>query len=236
MVLKFLRVPESMMRGGFGKKVLQRRRQSNLRVQPSFNRTDGPLSQGLLALLRTHDNTLPQALPGGLWTLQERSGESEMMLCRTFRNEKISILFNIDCMSELQDFADMQAEFSCDEHSPVGLSIVIEKEGPDDMGALEFEAAAKFPDIFLQRITYFANSQMLERTTAESDWQRRGAHGGVAIGKLSPALQSSFASYLLERGFNDELTAYIHQIMEKKDQKEWDGWVEHIGKFIAKDD
>ncbi|TPX63796.1 hypothetical protein SpCBS45565_g06347 [Spizellomyces sp. 'palustris'] len=223
-------------------KILQTRPFSS---QPRSHNVGPLLARSLLESAREHAYHLPtefKTSKGVLWKLNETLGDAEMVLSRTFGNEHISALFNVDAMSEFQDFADMEHEPAYGERPPVGLSIVIQKKASDkpfdrvtdsiDYGALEIEASARYPHIFINHITIFPSVDLCLDSSAQGDWQRRGLYSGPSFEQLPETLQDLFQKYIKERGFDEELALKIHDIVDAKDQKEWDAWVKNIGNFI----
>ncbi|KNC97074.1 uncharacterized protein SPPG_07470 [Spizellomyces punctatus DAOM BR117] len=214
-------------------RILQTRHISS---QPRSHNIGPLLAQSLLKTAQEHTYYLPtefKTSKGVLWKLNETLGDAEMVLSRTFGNEHISALFNVDAMSEFQDFADMEHEPAFGERPPVGLSIVIQKKTDSiESGALEIEASAKYPNIFINHITVFPSVDLCMDSSAQGDWQRRGLYSGPSFQQLPETLQDLFQEYITERGFDEELALRIHDIVEAKDQKEWDVWVKNVGNFI----
>ncbi|KAJ3190464.1 Mitochondrial acidic protein mam33 [Gaertneriomyces sp. JEL0708] len=169
----------------------------------------------------------------GLWKIENKSGEKEVVLKRSFGNEKITVFFSTDALVEAQEFEDIPDENSGDRALPVNMSVIIEKKsGSADSGALDLSVTAQDSSFFIESVAYSPSSSLAVDQTSEGDWQRRGRYGGPVFNDLDESLQDLFHSFLEERGFDESLAAFIPQYVEYKEQQEYVNWLGNVAKFV----
>ncbi|KAJ3045246.1 Mitochondrial acidic protein mam33 [Rhizophlyctis rosea] len=168
---------------------------------------------------------------GGVWKIEDKAGEKEVALKRTFGNESITVLFSTDALTESDPLE--QEEDEEDERSvPIPVSIIIEKKGNSDVGALEIAATAQDESFFIESVSFSNTASLLNDQTAEGDWTRRGKYGGPVFHDLDEGLQDTFHEYLRERGFDEQLAEFLPQYVELKEQKEYTAWLGNVEKFV----
>ncbi|TPX72735.1 hypothetical protein SpCBS45565_g00039 [Spizellomyces sp. 'palustris'] len=168
----------------------------------------------------------------GIWKVEDKRGEKEISMSRTFGNEKITLLFSTDALVEAQEFDEGASEEE-ERSLPVNLSVIVQKQsGSTDHGALDISATAQDGSFFIESVAYSPSSFLVVDQTAEGDWQRRGRFGGPVFADLDDSLQELFHSYLEERGLDDNLAAFIPQYVEHKEQKEYASWLDNVAKFV----
>ncbi|KAJ3280561.1 Mitochondrial acidic protein mam33 [Borealophlyctis nickersoniae] len=160
--------------------------------------------------------------------IEEKPGSKEVTLVRSFGNEKISAIFSTDALAE-PDFEDYEGE---EERSPaIPVTIIIEKKS-GNTGALEINATSQDDAFFIENVTFSPSASLLTDQNAEADFQRRTFYSGPVFEELDEGLQELFLRFLSERGFDENLSAFISQYTEAKEQKEYMSWLENVGKFV----
>ncbi|KAJ3056345.1 Mitochondrial acidic protein mam33 [Rhizophlyctis rosea] len=166
----------------------------------------------------------------GIWKIEDKTGEKEVTLKRTFGNESIKVLFSTDALT---DSEPMEQEEGEEESSvPIPVSIIIEKTGSPDVGALEISATAQDASFFIEAVSHSSSASILNDQTAEGDWIRRGKYNGPVFHDLDENLQDTFHDWLRERGFDEQLAEFLPQYIELKEQKEYTSWLGNVEKFV----
>ncbi|KAI8804975.1 mitochondrial glycoprotein [Cladochytrium replicatum] len=165
----------------------------------------------------------------GIWKIEDKAGEKEVTMTRTYGNEKISVILSTDAINE-QDIEEGEEA----EGFPVSLTILVEKSGSDDRGALEITATSQEGSIYIENVAYNKSSALAADTSAEGDWQRRGKYGGPIFTDIDEELQDLFHKYIEERGIDTGLSEFIPEYLEKKEQKEYMNWLGSIKGFVEK--
>ncbi|KAI9473667.1 MAG: mitochondrial glycoprotein [Benjaminiella poitrasii] len=171
--------------------------------------------------------------------IEDKPGVDEVILSRTFGNEKIRVLFSIsdinnaasDEFSAVDDMGAAEDEDS-EEAVPflVRASITIEKE---NQGAVTIDTVAENGKIAIESIMHYKDAKLANEQSAEADWQRRGLYIGPQFAELDEGLQSNFERYLEERGINTALANFLPDYVEYKEQKEYIQWLQNMKNFIS---
>ncbi|CAG8536773.1 9331_t:CDS:2 [Cetraspora pellucida] len=183
--------------------------------------------------------------------IEDKLGANEVALTRTFGNEKIRLLFDINTSeqqaepislggdeeeddNEIDDSSQEEEEDDEDDGSteqslPVRCSITIEKPGK---GALGFESIIADGVFLINFVSYYQDAKLAGDWTAEADWKRRGYYPGPSFETLDNDVQVLFEKYLEERGINTSVALFISNYVEYKEQKEYIKWLENVRKFV----
>ncbi|CAI2185373.1 14561_t:CDS:2 [Funneliformis geosporum] len=176
--------------------------------------------------------------------IEDKSGINEVALTRTFGNEKIRLLFDINTSDQQteplsfpgdEDEENSQSEEETDDEDedeqslPVRCSISIEKAGK---GALAIESIIADGVFLINYVSYYRDANVANDWTAEADWKRRGFYPGPQFETLDNDVQVLFEKYLEERGINTAVAVFIPNYVEYKEQKEYLTWLEKVKKFI----
>ncbi|KAJ1559537.1 Mitochondrial acidic protein mam33 [Cladochytrium tenue] len=183
------------------------------------------------------DNAEPEVvrdyLAKGVFKLETKVGDKEATLTRTFGNEKVSVIFSTDSLSE-----ETAEEGDGEEESgavPIPLTVVVEKRvSGADHGALELSVTLEDGSFFIDAASFFPSSSVAADTTAEGDWQRRGLYGGPVFGELDEGLQDLFHDFLQDRGIDEELAEFLPRYIEFKEASEYTEWLRRVGEWVAK--
>ncbi|CAG8508741.1 3687_t:CDS:2 [Acaulospora morrowiae] len=151
--------------------------------------------------------------------IEDKPGANEVALTRTFGNERIRLLFDINT-SEQSD----QSSFAGDEE---------DEEDGAGKGALGFESLVADGVFLINYVSYYHDAKLAGDWTAEADWKRRGYYPGPQFETLDNDVQVLFEKYLEERGINTAVALFIPNYVEYKEQKEYVSWLENVKKFIA---
>ncbi|KAJ3309184.1 Mitochondrial acidic protein mam33 [Blyttiomyces sp. JEL0837] len=169
----------------------------------------------------------------GLFKIEDKVGEKEVTLVRNFGNEKISVIFSTDSLTEQQEFDD--ADEDDNPSIPISLTVLVEKRTPtEDSGALDLAVTLQDQSFFIDTVSFSPSSALISDQTAEGDWQRRGQYGGPVFQDLDEGLQDQFHSFLTERGFDAALAEFIPAYVEYKEQNEYAEWLKRVAQWVAK--
>ncbi|KAL2919745.1 Mitochondrial acidic protein mam33 [Polyrhizophydium stewartii] len=163
----------------------------------------------------------------GIWKVEDKPGSKDVTLTRTFGNEKITLYFNTDALTE----QNIETEEEEEEGVPVVTSVIIEKPGVE--GAIEITATAQDGAFFIDHVSFVKSPGLAHDQTAEGDWQRRSLFGGPIFGDLDESLQDVFHRYLEERGFDTGLANFVGLYIEDKEQREYRNWLASLNKFVS---
>ncbi|KAH9924087.1 mitochondrial glycoprotein [Fomitopsis serialis] len=210
-----------------------------------FGEADVALSQKLGEELQYEKDSAAEAEPDflrafkakGVWEIEDTAGNDEVALRRKFGNETIRLMFSI---ADIQN--EQESEFEQGEegeqtpeeqpiHSyPIRCSISITKAGAD--GAVNVDALCQEGAFLVDNISFYKDAAVGTELTAEADWKRRGLYIGPQFDTLDVTVQEEFEHWLRERGIDEELSTFIPEYSEFKEQKEYVGWLQHVKKFI----
>ncbi|KAI8974897.1 mitochondrial glycoprotein [Pilobolus umbonatus] len=171
--------------------------------------------------------------------IEDKAGVDEVVLTRTFGNEKIRVIFSIsdinnaatdDLLPEDGLGAAIEEEEEEDAPSfPVRASVTIEKEG---QGAVTVDTVAQDGEIAVESVMYYKDGKLADEQSAEADWQRRGLYMGPQFSELDENLQVLIERYLEERGIHSGLANFLPDYVEYKEQKEYVRWLENMKNFV----
>ncbi|KAI1003146.1 hypothetical protein K3495_g5057 [Podosphaera aphanis] len=174
-------------------------------------------------------------------------GHEEVILKRTYGQEKIQISFSVNDLNmdpefnEPPPYEDEEEEGEDnseqknpeddynDNSIPTRLQIVIEKPSK---GALAIEAGAEDGCIVIDHVFHCKDAEQAYAKTPEALKQRQELYLGPTFQNLDENLQVLFDKYLDERGINNALATFIPEYQTMKEQKEYLRWLETIQKFV----
>ncbi|KAK2747284.1 hypothetical protein FQN57_002182 [Myotisia sp. PD_48] len=198
--------------------------------------------------------SLKYFLDNGPFELRDTAGEEEIVLTRSFGDEKIRVSFTIADIQNIhpeEDFVDsaLQDEYtetkageSAGKLSEEGLeeeplepgyvahvNVTIEKPG---RGAMHFDTVARDGMIQIENVSYFNKSELANAQTPEQEWKRQSLYSGPPFGNLDEDLQLLLERYLDERGIDTALAAFVPDYIDFKEQKEYTRWLSNLNKFV----
>jgi len=163
-------------------------------------------------------------------------GNDEVALTRKFGNENIRVIFSISDLQNDVEPEDIdgvegeEGEVDVPQSYPVRCSVSITKD--TGSGALTFDAMAQEGIFVIESISFYADGKLGTEMTAEADWRRRGLYIGPQFETLDTGVQEEFIRYLQERGIDDDLAAFIPELIEHKEQKEYVKWLGKVKEFV----
>ncbi|KAJ1972510.1 Mitochondrial acidic protein mam33 [Dimargaris verticillata] len=185
-----------------------------------------------------------------LFQIHDTPGHNEVMLTRTFGNETITVTFSISEIFNAEDTLDSEPEqYTPDQMTEEGEKIGESEEEPDfdkpeyparfnvtiekpNQSALSFDLTAESGDYGVDRISVLQNGKIAKQQTAEADYQRRGYYLGPSFGFLDEDLKVGLERFLEERGIDSELSLFIPDYIEYKEEKEYINWLNHVKQFV----
>ncbi|KAK3942052.1 mitochondrial glycoprotein [Diplogelasinospora grovesii] len=192
-------------------------------------------------------------LENGPFEIIDTPGKEDVILKRTFGNEKITVTFSI---ADLQNYnedlyeedpalgdeemdtqqqqnrnaQEAEEELEGDESPvPCRLNIVVEKPGK---GALNIEATAQDGTIVVENLFYYQDAKLALGETAEAAHAAHEVYPGPPFGSLDEDLQILMERYLEERGITQTLAVFVPDYMDMKEQKEYLAWLNNVKGFI----
>jgi complement component 1 Q subcomponent-binding protein len=166
------------------------------------------------------------------FTLVDASGQKEFKLTRSFGNEKITVLCNIDSVQFPEEFDEPVPE----EESQLSLDLVVlieKSSGTQDLGTMELKVTLDNNDFFIEHVGYSGNSALMAADSAEAEHARDTLYGGPVFEELAESVKDVFHQYLEERGFNAELADFLSRYAQHKEQQEYVSWLKQVKGFIA---
>ncbi|EPE05241.1 mitochondrial glycoprotein [Ophiostoma piceae UAMH 11346] len=198
--------------------------------------------------------TVKDFVESGLFEIEDVAGREEVVLRRTYNDEKISITFSIadlanydpelydedaalaDEESEGQSKPEELAEEAEEEDGetdsgavPCRLSIVVEKPGK---GALSVEATAQEGSLVVDNLYYYKDAALAHEASAESAHAAQRVYPGPAFGSLDEDLQVLLDRYLEERGITQSLAVFVPEYLDLKEQREYLGFLNNLKGFV----
>ncbi|KAG5727430.1 hypothetical protein E4T56_gene11913 [Termitomyces sp. T112] len=210
---------------------------------------DITLSQKLTEELKYEEETaagfpetpgfLSQFLKTNPWEIQDSLGNDEVVMTRTFGNEKIRLMFSIADMDAMEeDFESEESESEGQENDgddplhtfPIRASLSITKTtGP---GCLNVDMIAQEGHFVVENVAFYQDAKLGTELTAEADWKRRGVYLGPQFETLDVGVQEEIEKYLAERGVNETAALFIPEYAEWKEQKEYISWLKNLKSFV----
>ncbi|KAK7745923.1 Mitochondrial acidic protein mam33 [Cytospora paraplurivora] len=189
-------------------------------------------------------------IENGPFEVVDTPGLQDVVLTRTYGNEKITVTFSIaDIASAEEDdiFRDEAAledeEGGRDQESDdldgedgtgepgvtCRLNIVVEKPGK---GALNIEAVAQEASVIVENLYYYHDAAIAHSSSAEAVHKSRDVYPGPPFGTLDEDLQLLMEQYLDERGINSTLALFVPEYMDFKEQREYLSWLNNVKGFV----
>ncbi|RKF63634.1 Mitochondrial acidic protein MAM33 [Erysiphe neolycopersici] len=191
-------------------------------------------------------------LENGPFDIIDEPGKEEVILTRTYGQEKIQITFsisdiNMDPDADMSDRAfdaeeEEEGEGSPGEHKnsdeggeeddisvPVRLHIVVEKPGK---GALVIDSVIQDSMVMIESCLHYENPEHAYAKTSEQFHERQDLYAGPVFANLDEELQVLFERYLDERGINTALAIFVPEYINMKEQREYARWLKNIKNFV----
>ncbi|KAI7868329.1 mitochondrial glycoprotein [Spinellus fusiger] len=175
-----------------------------------------------------------------VFEVEDKPGLDEVVLTRTFGNEKIRILFSISDINIEKDgnqlYSPEEMEGAEEETEevpssyPIHASVTIEK---GDKGATTIDITVEDGEITIDTIMFYKDGKLATEQTSDADWKRRGQYIGPQFPDLDDGVQSLFLRYLEERGINTALANFLPEYIEYKEQAEYMRWLKGMRDFVS---
>lgn len=231
------------------------------RCAPAKNEVDEELSAKLASEIQFENEirenepestTVKDFVESGLFEIEDVAGREEVVLRRTYNDEKISITFSIaDLANYDPELYEEDAALGDEEEShnkpeeqgeeaeeaddvdsgavPCRLSIVVEKPGK---GALSVEATAQEGSLVVDNLYYYKDAALAHEASAESAHAAQSVYPGPAFGSLDEDLQVLLDRYLEERGITQSLAVFVPEYLDLKEQREYLGFLNNLKGFV----
>ncbi|KAG7571434.1 hypothetical protein FFLO_00617 [Filobasidium floriforme] len=169
----------------------------------------------------------------GVWAVNDRVGNGEVVLTRSFGNEKLKLTFSIEDLDNPPDTSDLTPSEGEGEEAentfPIRCSLSITKPSG---GSLVMDLLVENEAFVIDSAQFYSDAKLAEDMTAEGDWKRRATYVGPRFDHLDSTVQTEFENYLDERAINQNLALFIPLYCEYKEQKEYMTWLEKVKRFI----
>ncbi|KAB8293010.1 hypothetical protein EYC80_007372 [Monilinia laxa] len=237
---------------------------SSIRAKSAAPESDAELAEKIASEIQMEDELKDQEeiptsvkdyLENGPFKVIDTPGQEEVVLTRSFGDEKIRVSFSIADLNaydpdsdEFQDQAmadeedldqatngkDLESENPSDAEGeaqgfPARINIIVEKK---NKGALAIETVAEDGMIVVDNVYYYADAAHAYAKTTEAAHQRQDMYVGPPYGNLDEDLQVLFERYLDERGINQALAIFVPDYIDMKEQKEYLRWLNNVKGFI----
>ncbi|KAK0625332.1 mitochondrial glycoprotein [Bombardia bombarda] len=198
-------------------------------------------------------------IENGPFEIQDTPGKEDVILTRTYGNEKITVSFSIADLHNYEQENDMydedgaladeeldgpksnqrsEADEEADEEDlggnaepdvPVRLTIVVEKPSK---GALTIEAVAQDGAVVVENLFYYKDAKLAHGASPDATHAAQDAYPGPPFGSLDEDLQVLMERYLEDRGITQALAAFVPEYMDMKEQREYLAWLNNVKGFI----
>ncbi|CAD6455287.1 c0105f1e-1f1f-4cef-afc8-7fdb8dec0c56 [Sclerotinia trifoliorum] len=238
---------------------------SSIRNKSAAPESDAELVEKLASEIQMEDDMKAQEeiptsvkdyMENGPFEILDTPGQEEVVLTRSFGDEKIRVTFSIADLNaydpEADDFQDRglvdeedldpskpedvneteDASSNSDETQgfPARVNIIVEKK---NKGALAIETVAEDGMIVVDNVYYYSDASHAYAKTTEAAHQRQDLYVGPPYGNLDEDLQVLLERYLDERGINQALAIFVPDYIDMKEQKEYLRWLKNVKGFIA---
>ncbi|XP_024390704.1 uncharacterized protein At2g39795, mitochondrial [Physcomitrium patens] len=152
--------------------------------------------------------------------LEDKPGKLEVTLRRSYGQEDIALtaMFQPGMGVEGEDYEEDE---EVPEQNAVHLTVSITK-GPDSP-VLEFGCVIQKNDFQIGHVHFVE-----EKNAKEPNFD------GPDFSQLDEQLQRQFKRYLDARGINEDLSNYLLDLLEDKEQREYQRWLRNVESFIRK--
>ncbi|TEY63938.1 hypothetical protein BOTCAL_0149g00230 [Botryotinia calthae] len=237
---------------------------SSIRAKSAAPESDAELVEKLASEIKMEEEMkeleeLPTSvkdyMENGPFEILDTPGQEEVVLTRSFGDEKIRVSFSIADLNaydpdadEFQDRAMSDEDPNIDPADPSELNpenpsdaevesqgfparvnIIVEKKGK---GALAIETVAEDGMIVIDNVYYYADAAHAYAKTTEAVHQRQDMYVGPPYGNLDEDLQVLMERYLDERGINQALAIFVPDYIDMKEQKEYLRWLKNVKGFV----
>jgi len=188
---------------------------------------------------------ITEYLNNNLYKIEDHPGVAEVVLTRTFGNEKIRVTFSVDVgqseglddpfeeddAENVEETTADEDEADADEESsyPVHAAVTIEKSGK---GALSIDITSQDGAFMINTVLFYKDGKLATEKSSEADMKRQTLYLGPEFAQLDENLQVQFERYLEERGINTALALFIPIYSEYKEQKEYIRWLNNVKNFV----
>ncbi|KAK3985606.1 mitochondrial glycoprotein [Cladorrhinum sp. PSN332] len=187
-------------------------------------------------------------------------GSEDVILTRTYGDEKITVSFSISDLSNYAGENDYDADEALgDEEASEGReegsgAADLAREAEEDAafneheesipcrlniviekpgkGALNIEAMAQDGAIMVDNFYYYKDAKLAHSSDANAAHVAGQTYPGPVFGSLDEDLQILMERYLEERGITPALALFIPDYMDMKEQKEYIDWLKNVKSFI----
>ncbi|PLW12592.1 hypothetical protein PCANC_25323 [Puccinia coronata f. sp. avenae] len=170
----------------------------------------------------------------GTFKIVDKPGSDEVILTRTFGNEKIRIAFS--CSDAETDEMDEELEGGPEDEDKEALgncrirtAISIMKP---QKGGMVIDCSTDGTTFDIDNVSFYEDEKLALDESHENDWKRRGLYFGPTFIDLDEELQHSFTEYLNERAIGSELASIVLSLADYKEQKEYVNWLNKMSAFI----
>lgn len=111
----------------------------------------------------------------------------------------------------------------------IRLNVIVEKA---EKGALVFETVIQDGVVIIDSCFHVADAAHAYAKTSEAMHARQDLFLGPPFSNLDEGLQVLLDRYLDERGINHLLAVFINEYAARKEQKEYQRWLENMKKFV----
>ncbi|KAF7860595.1 uncharacterized protein EAF02_010829 [Botrytis sinoallii] len=237
---------------------------SSIRAKSAAPESDAELAEKLASEIQMEEEMkeheeLPTSvkdyMENGPFEILDTPGQEEVILTRSFGDEKIRVSFSIADLNtydpdsdEFQDHAMSDEDPNLDPADPSELdpenpsdaegepqgfparvNIIVEKKGK---GALAIETVAEGGMIVVDNVYYYADAAHAYAKTTEAVHQRQDMYVGPPYANLDEDLQVLMERYLDERGINQALAIFVPDYIDMKEQKEYLRWLKNVKGFV----
>ena len=175
---------------------------------------------------------LPPAPPG--WTLQERAGDTRLVLARRDGRERVTVELAVDDQGDEEGddddaFGDDDDDAAADDAGVV-FAATIAKDGAPYRLVAECRSDGSYLQILHAALE---SSSPLSDDAGADDAADEYAYTGPVFDELDDGLQGELEAYLASRGVDAALGGAVAALAAAKEQAEYVGWLEKLKAFVA---
>lgn len=176
----------------------------------------------------------------------ETPGKSDARIIKTNADgETVHVIFDVAQIANLpydSALAETNAqsteegateeEYDSLEESFANVSVVVVKDTENT--AVTFELLMNMQDssFFVDSVTPYDDAQLALSDAADAQVTKDLSYHGPPFSNLDESLQDSLESYLENRGINEDLSSFISNYSEFKENNEYINWLNKMGNFF----
>lgn len=215
---------------------------------PVFNQHTSKVAQILESEVELETSQQVTELPEELSTFLSKYGFEQVIqegrnlahIKKEVSGENVHVFFDVAQVANLpvepasleQAEEQLEEDFDTMSDNFANVNVVVVKNA--DKSAVAFELLMNMQEgsFYVDSVTPYESAEAALNESAEAELSRELSYHGPPFSNLDEALQESLESYLESRGITTDLTSFISNYSEFKENNEYIKWLNKMKKFF----